>query len=276
MNKSYGGRIQLSPFEKFSWIVFNVIFGIIPATIYFLWVERNMDFRRPYPEFVESKIGAFMPEFPWVYFPSWSLNSRIVWNFTLLLVWGSFHSILAQPKFYDKLARNFPAPTLRSIYVIITGITSWIVMGLWQPTDFIIWNLIHNAKLANAVSFTLFSCFTFIIVFLLSNNLQFLEFFGFNQLLFGVNSHQESVGPNHLNTSGIHGFVRHPLHLLTLMTLIVTPFMTLDRLIFVLASVTYLVWAIPLEEAKLEKKFGPTYKQYKQNVPAVVPFLRSQ
>lgn len=157
--------------------------------------------------------------------------------------------------------------------MIITGATSWTLMGLWQPTDFIVWNFIYDSHLSNTISFSLFLCFIFAQLYVLTN-FDILEFFGFGQLLFGTT--QEPVGQTRFSTSGLFSVIRHPLHLLTILNLFITPFMTLDRFLFALGNTAYLLWAIPIEEAKLEKKFGPSYQQYKQNVPALVPFIRSQ
>jgi protein-S-isoprenylcysteine O-methyltransferase Ste14 len=78
-----------------------------------------------------------------------------------------------------------------------------------------------------------------------------------------------------LVTTGINGWVRHPLYSATL--LITAGFFLYDSRIATAVSVAciwlYLVIGIYLEEKKLVKVFGDSYREYQQNVAAVIPFI---
>ncbi len=72
---------------------------------------------------------------------------------------------------------------------------------------------------------------------------------------------------------GILEYVRHPLYLGTL--LIVVGFFifspSVGNLIVMLITIAYLTIGIQLEERKLIKFYGESYKTYKENVPMIFP-----
>ncbi len=76
-----------------------------------------------------------------------------------------------------------------------------------------------------------------------------------------------------LKTSGILSYVRHPLYSATI--LIAVGFFLLIPTTASLLSVTcitiYLFIGIKIEEAKLEAEFGSHYREYKKDVPMIVP-----
>jgi len=270
----FSDRSVLTFGEKVIWLAFNILFGILPAVVFFTWIERNMDFRRPFPAEIERKLGGMFPEFPWISFSTWSLSTKLIWDFCIMMTWGVIHSVFAQHSVQDLMSSSFPVPVLRTIYVMITGLSAWIMMSCWQPTEYIVWNFIGDTQLSNWLNFSFSLIFTSGILYSLLLNYNFFDFFGFNQLLFGVNPNQSTAGTKRLHTTGVYSIVRHPLHFFFLMSILVTPFMTLDRLLFLFTNIVFLTWAIPVEESKLEKEFGASYTRYKHEVPALVPFLK--
>jgi GNAT superfamily N-acetyltransferase/protein-S-isoprenylcysteine O-methyltransferase Ste14 len=71
--------------------------------------------------------------------------------------------------------------------------------------------------------------------------------------------------------------VRHPLYLLLVCSLLVTPLMTLRRFLTVIGVISYL-WSfgISIEEDELERRFGITaIRSYRSRVPALFPSLSS-
>ena len=69
-----------------------------------------------------------------------------------------------------------------------------------------------------------------------------------------------------LVTTGLYGFVRHPLYLSWLLVVFGTPHMTMTRLTFAVVSSAYLGFAIPFEERGLIRVFGDDYRRYQRQV----------
>ena len=78
-----------------------------------------------------------------------------------------------------------------------------------------------------------------------------------------------------LHLSGVYASVRHPIYSGTILIFIgMVLFITkVGPLVSLIATLIYLVIAIPLEERKLIKKHGDTYLTYKRQVPAIIPNL---
>lgn len=77
-----------------------------------------------------------------------------------------------------------------------------------------------------------------------------------------------------LMTSGVYGFVRHPLYFGWVLLVFGAPHMTMTRFVFAVVSSAYLAVAIPLEERSLVRTFGDGYLQYRQRVRwRMIPFL---
>ena len=78
---------------------------------------------------------------------------------------------------------------------------------------------------------------------------------------------------NKLMDDGLHRIVRHPLYFATFVFIwglfIALPYLSL--LICNLVVTIYTLIGIRFEEAKLEKEFGESYKQYKARVPMIIP-----
>ncbi len=85
-------------------------------------------------------------------------------------------------------------------------------------------------------------------------------------------SQQRTTGMHALITTGLFRLCRHPLYLFTLLSLIITPTMSLDRLAFIIFTCSYDAVGVPIEEQKLVRFFGQSYIDYQQRVPAIIPF----
>ena len=79
---------------------------------------------------------------------------------------------------------------------------------------------------------------------------------------------------NKLVLTGFYRFVRHPLYLFSIIAFWLFPFMTDLVLAFILAGSLYFLIGIIPEERKLVETFGEEYKQYRQDVPALIPFSK--
>jgi protein-S-isoprenylcysteine O-methyltransferase Ste14 len=94
---------------------------------------------------------------------------------------------------------------------------------------------------------------------------------GLDQLLSQESSTGSSLGPQALETTGLFGCVRHPIFLFTLLSLWLSPGMTVNRLTTYAATTLYLVVGTFLEEQKLVATFGDAYGGYRERVPRLIP-----
>lgn len=253
---------HLAPRARLFWLLLNLVLGLIPSGIFFVWVERN------------AALPWLPIEFAWpyLYLETENILLRSLWNLSLFLAFGFLHSLLAQPGVHRVLSRWVPTQALRSFYLVVTGLGLWGVMGCWQHTGVVLW-----ALPLGPVGLTWAS----LIIYwgLMSVSFSFLrrfdafEFVGLKQLYRPASRGQRSSGTAELITSGWYGRVRHPIYFFTLLAFAAAPLMTLDRITLLLANLVYLVFAVPVEERKLVREFGPAYLKYRKEVPAVIPRL---
>ena len=76
-----------------------------------------------------------------------------------------------------------------------------------------------------------------------------------------------------LVTTGLYGYVRHPMYMFQILMCLCTPVLSWDRVVLTLGIISYLFSiGLPMEEKKLISKFGRGYQLYSEDVPAVIPW----
>jgi hypothetical protein len=252
---------QLSPSARFAWGSANVLLGLVPSLAFFAWVERNA--RLPV-------VGAALG-WPWVGPVAWPVAGRVAWDAGLFLAFGAIHSLLAQRGVQERVMRAVPVPARRSLYLVVTGASLLVLMACWQDTGVVVWRLPLPSTAEDVLSLAIF-WFAIAASGWALQRFDTLEFLGLRALLPG-GPRAPDAAPAPLLTTGIYGRVRHPIYTFTVLAFLVTPFMTLDRLVLLAATGLYLVWGIPMEERKLIVSFGEAYEAYRRRVPAVIPRL---
>jgi protein-S-isoprenylcysteine O-methyltransferase Ste14 len=74
------------------------------------------------------------------------------------------------------------------------------------------------------------------------------------------------VSEDIFTSTGLYGFVRHPIYFAWLLMVWPTPMMTSGRLTFAAVSSAYLLLAIPWEERSLLDQYGARYQRYRDQV----------
>ena len=75
-------------------------------------------------------------------------------------------------------------------------------------------------------------------------------------------------------SSGLYGWVRHPLYTGGLLLIWLMPMMTLNLLTLFILLTIYLIVGAKLEEKRLLHEFGDEYRAYQKRVPMLLPVPR--
>jgi hypothetical protein len=248
--------------QRFIFLMLNLGAGLLPSLAFFSWVERNASL-----PWVSLQMG-----WPWVSIQDLPIPVLATWDLLLFFIFGFLHSLTAQPFIHKWIHRFVPDQGLRTVYLTLTGLSLLVMMGLWQNTGTIVWALPLPVQMAYAVSLLLFwSCMA--ACGWIVQGFDPLEFVGLRQIYMSNSDLMRTSGMPLLKTSGVYGWVRHPIYSFTLLAFLLTPVMSLDRLLLTAATTVYLIFAIPLEERKLIGIFGSAYEDYRRKVPAVIPQL---
>jgi protein-S-isoprenylcysteine O-methyltransferase Ste14 len=92
-----------------------------------------------------------------------------------------------------------------------------------------------------------------------------LSFVGLRQLFEGRERSSQLV------VHGLYRWVRHPLYTAGLLFIWLTPVMSENSLVIIIAASIYIFVGAVLEERKLEREFGAAYKDYKNTTPMLFP-----
>jgi len=259
MNPSY-----LRPFARIFWVFLTLFAGFIPSLLFWGWIERNAAL----PASIEQPLG-----WPWLALWGAPLGAKIGIDFALFAGFGFFHSFLAQKPVQVVLKKFIPPQCTRAFYLSFCGLSTLVLMGCWQNTGITLWVLPGLSQTALSVlSMAVYWGLIGLCAKILSQ-FDTLEFFGFRQIYSKREDVEKMSAGGAVLQTGFFARMRHPIYFFTLTALALAPVMSLDRFLIFAFSVIYLFFAIPIEERKLEARFGDAYRTYKTRVPAVFPRL---
>lgn len=175
-------------------------------------------------------------------------------NVALFTAFALHHSVMARTGAKAWLTRRLPAELERSVYVWIASLMFFAVCWLWQPLPGVAWTIgepwrwvMWTVPLAG--------------ILLTERTARIIGIWE----LAGVRQARRDK-PVEFKVTGPFGLVRHPIYLGWILIVFGVPDMTHSRLLFAVISTTYLVVAIPWEEASLVEAFGDKYRAYQQQV----------
>lgn len=198
------------------------------------------------------------------------LATSLVVDLALLMGFAVQHSVMARRGFKSWLTRFVPEPAERSTYVLASSLALIALFAFWRPLGGIVWSVDGSA----AVVLYGLCAFGWLLVLVATFLINHFDLFGLRQVwlyLMGVEYH-----PIGFRTPGPYRLVRHPLYVGWLFAFWATPTMTAAHLLFAVATTAYILVAIRLEERDLIANLGTAYREYRERVPALIPFTRAR
>lgn len=192
--------------------------------------------------------------------PAGPVLAPVLADIALFSAFAVHHSVLARTGAKRAVRRYLPAELERSLYTWVASLLFIAVCTLWQPVPGTLYRVGGIWAFAGyAIQFA-----GFLLTVQGAAALDALDLAGVRPVLHAAHG----TAPVHvpLETSGLYGFVRHPLYFAWVLLVFGTPAMTATRATFAVVSTLYLAAAIPLEERSLVEIFGPEYDEYKRNV----------
>ena len=199
--------------------------------------------------------------------------AAILRNLSLFAVFALHHSVFARPAVKSRLAAMVSVPDERSIYTWVASVLFIVVCAAWRDVPGALYQLSGPVALAGyAVQLV-----AILLTARSSARLDVLDLAGVRPFLsartgdpFDVaqSDRELAEGSAHvpLVTTGLYGFVRHPLYFAWMLLVFAAPRMTMTRLTFAVLSTSYLAIAIPFEERALIRVFGTEYREYQRRV----------
>ena len=184
----------------------------------------------------------------------------VVINLGLFSLFAAHHSTFARQAVKALVARRISPAIERPVYVWIASVLLIIVCVLWQPVD----GELYRVEWPLAIIGYAIQIIGVTITARGSSAIDVLDLAGIRRALNDAHGRVSTNVP--LQTTGVYGFVRHPLYFAWLLFVFGSPHMTFTRLAFAVVSSAYLALAIPLEERALINTFGDEYRAYRRKV----------
>jgi len=191
-------------------------------------------------------------------------------NFAAVAIFSVQHSVMARASFKKVWTRIIPEPIERSTYVLLSSVALTVMMLMWEPMGGLIWNIEDETF---RIILTGISLIGFGVVFVSSFLINHFDLFGLRQVWLYFN--KKPYTSLKFKTVAFYKYSRHPLYLGVVIAVWAAPTMTMAHLVFSLLMTTYVMIGIFLEEKDMIRNFGDTYRNYKKQVPKLIP-IRSR
>ncbi|MCV7050790.1 isoprenylcysteine carboxylmethyltransferase family protein [Mycobacterium heidelbergense] len=187
-------------------------------------------------------------------------------NVALLGVFAVQHSVMARQGFKRWWTRFVPPSIERSTYVWLSSAALLLLYWQWRTMPTIIWDVRHPA--GRSVVWAAF-WLGWAMVFASSFMINHFDLFGLRQvyLAWREKPYTDVGFRAHL----FYRWVRHPLMLGFLIAFWAAPTMTAGHLLFAAATTGYILIALHIEERGLVAALGDDYRDYRRDVPMLLP-----
>ena len=202
--------------------------------------------------------------------PTGSTVEALLVNALLLGLFAVQHSVMARPGFKALWTKVVSRSIERSTFVLISSLLLFLLFWQWRPMPAIIWDASEGA--AQIALMGLF-WLGWLIVLLSTFMISHFDLFGLRQVL--LNLQGKAYEHPEFTTRGFYAIVRHPIMLGFIIAFWASPTMTLGHIVFAVATTSYILIALQLEERDLVAAIGDAYKRYREDVPMLMPWPKA-
>src|ERR1700739_3345068 len=187
-------------------------------------------------------------------------------NVLLLGLFAVQHSVMARPGFKRWWTRFVPPSIERSTYVVLTSAVLLLLYRQWRAMPAVIWDVRQPVgRRALWALFWLGWALALAATFMVSH----FDLFGLRQVyLAWRGKNYTHIG---FQVRLLYRLVRHPLMLGLVIAFWATPTMTAGHLLFAIDMTGYILIGMRLEEHDLVATLGDQYRDYRRDVPMLVP-----
>ncbi len=187
----------------------------------------------------------------------------------MAIAYFALHSLMARPAFKRRWTRLIPPAIERSTYVLVSGLTLFVLMLLWQPLPTLVWQL--PAGPATQAAYAL-NALGWIVMVAATFHIDHFAFFGLTRAWASIRG--RIPRPTPFAARYLYALVRHPISLGWMIVLWATPAMSVGHLLLAAIGTLYIIAITPVEEADLIDEIGPDYLAYRQRTRAFLPLPR--
>jgi protein-S-isoprenylcysteine O-methyltransferase Ste14 len=200
--------------------------------------------------------------------PQEPFGTALAVDAVLLALFAVQHSVMARPWFKRVWTSIVPESAERSTYVLLSSVALALLFWQWRPLGGTIWTLDGAPAAIMTGLFAIGLGIVLLSTFLINH----FDLFGLRQVyLYLIGKPYTQL---EFRTPFFYRFVRHPLYVGWLLSFWCTPVMTSAHFFFALMTTAYILVGIRFEEADLVALHGRKYREYREDVPMLMPSLR--
>ncbi|OMC28580.1 methanethiol S-methyltransferase [Mycobacterium colombiense] len=229
-----------------AYLLFLAVFLYLVAFVGNFWVPRTVDH------------GVSAP-----------IGQAVLVNMLLLGLFGLQHSVMARPGFKARWTRVVPPSIERSTYVMLSNAVLVLLYWQWRTMPAVIWDVeLPAGRLALWTLFGLGWVIALASTFMINH----FDLFGLRQVYLA--SRAQPYTDLEFHVRFFYRLVRHPLMLGFIIAFWAAPTMTAGHLLFSIVMTGYILVATRIEERDLVAALGDDYRNYRREVPALLPLGR--